>query len=288
MRLTSDLFKDNEKLQDCARLDTAHLVADEPPLRRGENNQGAHVALVHRALRRVMPGVSFGLEEATETYGPKTAEVVRQFKAAQKPPILNKALRQTVPDNIVGKQTIAALDQQAGQKKPQQPTPPVVPPVTPNATEKRQTAKKTFEQKFIDRPPADLSPDSGGVGFAIGTALSQGFKDVARTLKNPIEGGDFDDGVVQSREERDVPKAHVMKTVTIDEEVRQLPSLVTFGAKNLRFNITRNYRYTYGVGQRSDPVSVSTTRTLIPLLAPRAILRDTRNTAQPSSFIDPR
>ena len=119
MPLTSDLFKDNKQLQDCAIKNSAHIVADEPPLRRGENDQGPHVALIHQALRRILPSPSFGLEEATETYGPKTAEIIRQFKAAQKPPLLNKALGQKVPDNIVGMQTIAALDQQVkGKKQP--------------------------------------------------------------------------------------------------------------------------------------------------------------------------
>ena len=51
MALTSELFKNNKELQACAERDSAHIVADEPPLRRGENNQGAHVALIHTALR---------------------------------------------------------------------------------------------------------------------------------------------------------------------------------------------------------------------------------------------
>ena len=287
MALTSELFKNNGKLQDCLIRDSAHIVADEPPLRRGENAQGEHVALIHKALRQVMPNPSFGLEEATETYGPKTAEVVRQFKAMQNPPILNKALRQTIPDNIVGKQTIAALDEQVGRKKP--PLPPVPPPVKPDATELRLVAKKTFEEKFIDRPAADLSPDSAGVGFAIGTALNQGVKDVLRMQKNPIEASDFDDGVVQLRQTSLVPSAHIMKTVVIEEEVRQLPSLVTFGAKNLRFNITRTYRYSYGVGLPTGLVRVSTTRTIIPLLGDRLDVRDPpRTVRQPSNFLDPR
>jgi peptidoglycan hydrolase-like protein with peptidoglycan-binding domain len=114
-----------------------------------------------------MPDPSFGLEEATETYGSKTAEVVRQFKASQNPPILNKALQQTVTDNIVGKLTIAALDEQMGRKKsPPPPIAPVEPPVTPAAVETRLVAKTTFEEKFIDKPPADLSPDSGGLPLA--------------------------------------------------------------------------------------------------------------------------
>ena len=211
---------------------------------------------------------------------------MRQFKAIQNPPILNKALRQTVPDNIVGKQTIAALDEQVGRKKP--PLPPVPPPVKPDATEQRLVAKKTFEQKFIVRPPADLDPASGGIGFAIGTALKQGVKDVLRMQKNPIEGGDFDDGVVQSRQAREVPSAHVMKTVDIDEEVRELPSQVTFGARALQFNITRTYRYSYGVGLPTELVRVSTTRTIIPLLSVRSVVRDTRTARQPSNLLDPR
>src|SRR5262245_59784983 len=119
MVLTSNLFtkpaneKSNQKLRDCERSDLAHIVAAEPEKGiRGVNDQGGHVALIHQALRKVMPNPTFGLEEATETYGPNTARVVQQFKANHNPPILNKALHQTVPDNIVGKQTIFFLDQE--------------------------------------------------------------------------------------------------------------------------------------------------------------------------------
>jgi hypothetical protein len=288
MALTSELFRDNKKLQDCLIRDSAHIVASDP-LRTGENDQGEHVALIHKALRQVMPNPSFGLEEATETYGPKTAEVVRQFKALQNPPILNKALQQTVPDNIVGKLTIAALDEQVGRKKsPPPPVAPVEPPVIPAVTETRLVAKTTFEEKFIDKPPADLSPDSGGIGFAIGTALNQGAKDILRMRRNPIEGSDFDDGVEKSRRTGDILSGQVMKTVSIDEEVRQLPSLVTFGAKSLRFDITRKYLYSYGVGLPTELVRIATTRTLIPLLESRHVVRDNRTAAQPSNFLDPR
>lgn len=65
MALTSELFKNNRQLQDCLILDSAHIVANEPPLRRGVNDKGDHVALIHKALRQVMPNPSFGLEEAT-------------------------------------------------------------------------------------------------------------------------------------------------------------------------------------------------------------------------------
>jgi len=122
MPLTSGLFKDDDQLQKCANVDSAHIVADEPPLRRGVNDKGPHIALIHRALRQILPAPNFGLEEPTETYGPKTAELIRQFKAAHKPsPILNKALGQTVPDNIIGIQTIAALDDAVRRNKKQPP-----------------------------------------------------------------------------------------------------------------------------------------------------------------------
>jgi hypothetical protein len=158
MLLTSTLFKDNQKLQDCAQFDRAHLVADEPPLRRAENAQGPHVALVHRALRKVMPNVSFGLEEATETYGPKTAEVVRQFKASQKPPILNQKLRQTVPDNIVGIQTIQALDKAVGKIDdrviPDLPVPPIDPTPVPESVTRRIVFRR-FQKVETSNPQAD-------------------------------------------------------------------------------------------------------------------------------------
>lgn len=119
MPLSSALFKENRQLQDCSERDSAHIVADEPPKRRGVNNRGAHIALIHQALRKLLTNPNFGSEEATETYGPLTAEVIRQFKADHDPPILNKALGQTTPDNIVGKQTISRLDDKLGRLRTQ-------------------------------------------------------------------------------------------------------------------------------------------------------------------------
>ena len=49
-----------------------------------------------------------GTEVSRAEYGPATAAAVLQFKRERN--ILNTALRQTVPDDIVGKKTIAALD----------------------------------------------------------------------------------------------------------------------------------------------------------------------------------
>jgi hypothetical protein len=99
-------------------------------------------------------------------------------------------------------------------------------PKPPAAFSKRLVSKTTFEEKFNVRTPADLSPHSGGIGFAIGTAIKQGVEDVLRMQKNPIEGPDFDDGKVTSTQTLDIPLDQVMKTVTIEEEIRQLPTVV--------------------------------------------------------------
>lgn len=284
MPLTSDLFKDNRQLQNCLVQDTAHIVANEPPLRRGENNQGEHVALIHKALRRVMPDASFGLEEATETYGPKTAEVVRQFKANQNPPILNKALHQTVPDNIVGKQTIFALDQQVGKKSP----PPVAPPLgKPGVTRDRLVFKKTLERKQDIRDASDLGSDSFTLGQAIGNLPG----DIARALENPIESADPDNGVVLLRQTGKFPIDNVMKSVVIDSEVRRLPNIVRLGSFILVRDVSRSYKYSYGPGNLTDTVLVIRNTVLL-----NTDLRGSRQVAnfphirvrQPSGFLDPK
>jgi peptidoglycan hydrolase-like protein with peptidoglycan-binding domain len=284
--LTSELFKNDEKLQKCSLLDSAHIVAAAPPFQVGTNDQGSHIALIHTALREVMPGASFGLEEATETYGPKTAEVVRQFKAKQNPPILNKALGQRVPDNIVGKLTIAALDAQVGRKKP--PSAPPAPPAPPqtDATEKRMVFKKTFEERFIVRNAGDLGSDLA----TLGEVILQAGKDIPRLLKNPIESTDFDDGRVQESNFNEILTTHVMRFVNVEVEVRRLPNFVALGVHALQMDITRTYNYSYGQGGSSDTVVVVRKATLLnfDLRGSRQVLNETRRCSQPSNFLDPR
>ena len=60
----------------------------------------------------IVPDVNLGDELGAEEYGPLTADAVFQFKDSRTPKILNAALHQVVPDNIVGKLTIAALDEE--------------------------------------------------------------------------------------------------------------------------------------------------------------------------------
>jgi hypothetical protein len=269
-----------KKLEDCATGQPSEVQSHFTIHQTGE-----HIKKVQEALKSVHnknPSLGITKFSVNGIYDQEFADAIRIYKT--KRDIRNFANK---IDDIIGIKTIRSLDQE--NKSDPSPTPPTpLPPVKPDATEPRLILKKTFEQKFIVRPPADLSPDSGGIGFAIGTALNQGIKDVLRMQKNPIEGSDFDDGVVQSRETRLVNKAQVMKKVDIDEEIRELPSQVTFGSRALQFNITRIYRYSYGVGLLTEPVLVSTIRTIIPLLASRSVVRDTRTSRQPTDFLDPR
>jgi hypothetical protein len=117
MPLTSDLFtkpKPNDRLNACLVNDSAHVTLRSP------REKGKHVSLIQSALFIILPDVNLKDELGAEEYGPLTAEAVFRFKDTRNPKILNKALGQIVPDNIVGKLTIEALDQEmlARQGKP--------------------------------------------------------------------------------------------------------------------------------------------------------------------------
>jgi hypothetical protein len=200
MALESDLFKDNQKLKDCEKQDVSHIVADEPPKRRGANNQGTHVALIHQALKELISGVDFGGEEAKQVYGPKTAEVVRQFKLGP-PMILNAALGQTTPDNIVGKQTIKALDRALVRKKgkeiPDLPIPPIQPfggfTVVPfNETSPFQIIKQPHELTEDDleadkRQPRNLNQLNRDEQQKLGAARTMGQFACRKIMKFELE-----------------------------------------------------------------------------------------------------
>jgi hypothetical protein len=109
MPLRSKFFtepKRNDRLEECLVEDSRHVAPKEPPER------GPHVALIQSALFAILPKVDFGDEIEHNVYGPLTADAVFEFKNTRTPKILNPALHQTVPDNIVGRRTIAALDEE--------------------------------------------------------------------------------------------------------------------------------------------------------------------------------
>lgn len=105
MQLSSNLFtkpRRSARLDKCLVDDLAHVALKQP------REQGEHVTRIQLALLAIMRNAQFGTEASRAEYGPATAATVLQFKRERN--ILNTALHQTVPDNVVGKKTIAALD----------------------------------------------------------------------------------------------------------------------------------------------------------------------------------
>ena len=98
MALRSKLFRDSGKLQACLVHDYAHVTP---------NSRGDHVHRIQRALM-LLDRANISRHEIEEMrYGPSTADAVLTYKTARN--IVNRSY-QTQADNIVGKMTIAAMD----------------------------------------------------------------------------------------------------------------------------------------------------------------------------------
>jgi hypothetical protein len=98
--LRSQLFRNDPRLQGCLVEDRWHVT----PGSAGDYVQRIQVALMQIDGLQIDPG-----ELATKRYGISTAAAVLQFK--EKRDIVNRAY-QTQADDIVGKMTIAALDEE--------------------------------------------------------------------------------------------------------------------------------------------------------------------------------
>lgn len=98
MSLNSNLFKDNRRLNDCAVFDAAHIKTGDV---------GDHVRLIQIALMQIDGLQIETVETDAMRYGPSTARAVLSYKTKRS--IINHAYQQT-PDPIVGKMTIASLD----------------------------------------------------------------------------------------------------------------------------------------------------------------------------------
>jgi hypothetical protein len=98
MPLRSQLFRNDGRLQGCLVADRCHVTAGSA----GDYVHRIHVALMQIDQALIDPG-----ELAGKRYGASTAAAVLRFK--QDRDIVNRAY-QTRADNIVGKMTIVALD----------------------------------------------------------------------------------------------------------------------------------------------------------------------------------
>ncbi len=100
-------FKRNNKLNRCADNDTDHVGQFTLPI---ADRQGEHVRLIHEALNAFLNSrerfdTITGAEFDDKTFGPRTAQIVREFKTAKR--LFNFA---NEIDEIVGKKTVVALD----------------------------------------------------------------------------------------------------------------------------------------------------------------------------------
>ena len=107
MPLVSRWFRGNARLQACLVSDPAHVVTGD---------SGDHVTLIQSALQ-VLEGAQISPEDMTGgIYGGSTAAAVLDFKTKRE--IINRAY-QRAPDDIVGKMTIQALDQEIATRERQ-------------------------------------------------------------------------------------------------------------------------------------------------------------------------
>lgn len=116
MPLRSKEFSGDPRLEACAVSDPSHVTPGAI---------GDFVGKIQQALIRLGAGDISADELSKMRYGPSTAASVRRFKTARG--ILNYAGR---IDDIVGKKTIATLDQELASIGPT-PQPPVPPPPSP-------------------------------------------------------------------------------------------------------------------------------------------------------------
>jgi hypothetical protein len=98
MALRSITFKNDPALQKCLQLDSAHVTPGAA---------GLHVARIQGALMLLDHARISAADLRSKRYGPTTAAAVLAYK--QKRKIINTSYQKTA-DNIVGKMTIARLD----------------------------------------------------------------------------------------------------------------------------------------------------------------------------------
>jgi hypothetical protein len=239
-------------------------------------------------------------------YGPKTAAAVLAYKSNHKPPILNVALRQRSPDNIVGKLTLQSLDDDmvalervspSPSVAPTVPTTPVGPPV---ATETRVVMRKTVSKIEMSLAGAGrvnpVAPPPAGqpvLDLLLNKATAAGLATAVadRIAKHPLEARDPDFGTEKFRMERPIDTRLVMTrmdvTVTITDDTDPVSLIITAMTTT---TITREYSYTYGVGMPNQQVNV-TRKVVTPANAQTGAMQQvitvTSASAQPLDYKDP-
>jgi hypothetical protein len=105
MALKARLFRYTKRLNECLVHDAAHVTP---------GSRGDHVARIQVALWIIDRLNILDNELRGQLYGPSTAKAVLAYKRKRK--IINRAYEST-EDNIVGKMTIASLDEEMLKKQ---------------------------------------------------------------------------------------------------------------------------------------------------------------------------
>ena len=100
MSLRSRLFNGDPRLEACRLQDSAHIAPGAV---------GDHVGKIHQALLLLNDASIGSAELLAKSYGIVTARAVLDYKTKRH--IINTSY-QTRPDNVVGKMTITALDEE--------------------------------------------------------------------------------------------------------------------------------------------------------------------------------
>jgi hypothetical protein len=289
-------------LEAISRHDSAHLIY---------GNSGEHVQRIQFALLFLMGAdipddeLHYRGQDKVGFYGTKTAKAVLAYKTAHKPPILNTALRQTKPDNIVGKKTIVALDDDLADGMNPDPDPPKpnpnpdpnpTPPPQPVRWEDRIVIKKTRSEIWQGTGPGPVlnpqnlpAPGEPLLDYLKGLAEKAALATVGadRVRDHPLEMGDPDFGTEKFRMERPVDSRTVMARVDVTIVVRVENTILPSGATTI---IEREYAYTYGAGLSNRRVTI-VRRIITPASAGFNTLQKvatvTITTPQPHSYIDP-
>lgn len=174
MPLSSPLFTKagpgKQRLADCAVSHQSNFYVGKP------NTPGTEDAVTR--IQTALQALGFSTSDPAGVYGKSTAQAVFKFKSAHRPkPILGPG--QTVPDSVVGIQTIAALDK-AMAGKPPGPTPPG--PTPPPPPKPAPPPKPT-------PPPPPPKPTDLAWKFTLPlSADAAGFINFRLTMTDPTDG----------------------------------------------------------------------------------------------------
>ena len=135
MALQSQLFRGDAKLEAAANIDSAHITPGA---------RGPHVEKIQTALN-ALDDAGLGVDGA---YGPATATAVLDYKTSRN--IVNRSY-QTSADNIVGKMTMAKLDEEMrAYEKPEPPARIELIPITPQANREKAYPRLSFKLTATD------------------------------------------------------------------------------------------------------------------------------------------